>query len=58
MSATRYKELGYHKESTGWRFNDTETGAAIGPLYPTKIELLCDLERFYQSRFGTVEVEQ
>lgn len=48
---TRYPEIGYEQQAEQcWRFIDQETGAAIGAIYPTKRELLADVERFAVSR--------
>jgi hypothetical protein len=50
---TRFIELGYAQHARNlWRFIDMETGAAIGPLYPTKTELLADVGTFYVERWG------
>ena len=47
LYGTRYPELGYRKDSdTLWRIVDKSSGAAIGPHYRTKGELLADLDRF------------
>ncbi len=47
MRKTRFKELGYAKHAPNlWRILDSDTGAAIGPHYRTKAELLADLERY------------
>ena len=44
---TRYAELAYAKHAANlWRIIDAETGAAIGPHYATKAELLGDLARY------------
>ncbi len=50
---TRYAELQYEQHARNlWRIIDAETGAAIGPLYRTKGELLADLPAFYAERFN------
>jgi hypothetical protein len=49
---TRFPEIGYTKNGPHWRFVDTGTGATIGDHYPTKTELLCDLQRFWDVRFS------
>lgn len=47
MNPTRFKELGYVKVAPGlWRIVSREDGAAIGPHYPSKAELMADLERY------------
>lgn len=44
-SKTRYRELMYRQAFPGvWRF--VGDGCDIGPQYPTKAELLADLDRF------------
>lgn len=44
---TRYPELGYAQHGPNlWRIIDMETGAAIGPHYKSKTELLADLDRY------------
>ncbi len=44
---TRYKELGYKQLDRGlWRILTTEDGAAVGPLYRSRAELLADLDRY------------
>lgn len=52
---TRFKELRLEDFSTPgnplWRFVDTDGNAAVGPHYASKIEALCDLER-YSKVFG------
>ncbi len=47
---TRFIGLGYTKTFDVWRFIDTETGAAIGPIYRTKAELMGDLTVFAGAR--------
>ena len=50
---TRYPELAYERHASGlWRIIDTETGAAIGPHYATRAELLVGLDAFYRERFN------
>lgn len=50
--ATRFHELAYQRQGAGlWRIVTTEGGDAIGPLYRTEIELLCDLDR-YATEYG------
>lgn len=45
-SATRFPELSYERiDPRCWRFVDAD-GSEIGPMYPTKAELLADLDRF------------
>ena len=47
MTKTRYAELAYRNDGPGlWRIVTTEDGAAVGPQYGTKAELLADLERY------------
>jgi hypothetical protein len=47
VKPTRFPELGYqHQGKDAWRILDRSTGAAVGPLYPTRESLLADLERF------------
>jgi hypothetical protein len=44
---TRYPELAYAKHAANlWRIVAADTGAAIGPHYATKAELLADLARY------------
>lgn len=44
---TRFSELAYTKTGPAlWRIVDADTGAAIGPLYASKMELLADLPRY------------
>ena len=47
---TRYKLLGYQRQGGRhdgrWRVIDLQTGAAIGPQYVYRSELLADLDRF------------
>jgi hypothetical protein len=51
LHSTRYPELKYGLVCPGtWRIfskweGETEYGA-VGPQYPTKTELLCDLDRY------------
>lgn len=46
-SNTRYAGLGYRMDAPGlWRFVDKGTDASIGPQYPTKAELLSDIENY------------
>lgn len=50
---TRFKELRYERVSRGlWRFVDAETGAHVGPHYPTRAELLADLARYALENWG------
>jgi hypothetical protein len=50
--STRYPELQYEQHTRNlWRIIDAETGAAIGPQYRTRVELLADLPAFYAERF-------
>ena len=53
MNDTRFPELGYTNIADHWRIIDTKTGAAVGPQYETKAELLADLERF-ATVFGAI----
>lgn len=60
---TRFKELGYANFGPGhWQFVDlTSTKidgswAQIGAIYPTRLELLADVDRFYRLRFTSGEV--
>lgn len=49
---TRFRELGYRQDAPScWRIVMYETGAAVGPQYKTRAELLADLDRF-ASLFG------
>ena len=51
---THHKEFGYDQHGPGlWRIIDRSTGAAIGPYYASKRELLEDLNRFAGERLGT-----
>lgn len=51
---TRYAEFGYRQDADRiWRVIDAETGAAIGPYYRTKVELLVDLDGFARGRLGS-----
>lgn len=44
---TRFPELGFAKHGHDlWRIIDACSGAAIGPFYKSKAELLGDLERY------------
>jgi hypothetical protein len=46
---TRFKELGYcHSLSGEWRIvaREEDPPAAVGPMYRSRVELLCDLERY------------
>lgn len=49
--STRYRELDYQRQGDCWRFIDTSTDNNVGPQYPTKDELLADLEQ-YAANFG------
>lgn len=52
MNKTRYKELAYEDQGPQvWRFIDTSTNRAVGPIYATRAELLADLPR-YANQFG------
>jgi len=47
MIRTRYAELAYEQHARDlWRIIDTETGAAVGPQYKSRAELLADLNRY------------
>ena len=47
IHTTRYPELNYQLQGAGnWRILDSSTGAAVGPSYRTRAELLADLARF------------
>lgn len=48
MTQTRYKALALGKIGREWSFYDVSSGnpARVGPVYKTKIEALCDLERY------------
>lgn len=49
---TRFAELGYRKDARRvWRFVDRSTEASVGPHYPSRAELLADLDR-YATEFG------
>ena len=49
---TQFPEIGYTKVTDDlWRFVDTSTGAAVGPHFKTKAELLANLTEF-ASTFG------
>jgi hypothetical protein len=49
---TRHAELGYVRHDRDhWRFVDMETGAAIGPQYRTRAELLADVDTFHAARW-------
>jgi hypothetical protein len=51
---TRFEGLNYFSHGPGyWQFVDGVTHAPIGPVYPTKGELLADAHRFYTSRWGS-----
>ena len=53
---TRFTNLGYINDAPGlWRFVDLSdnSNARVGPQYKTKIELLCDLDRYATQVFGT-----
>ena len=46
---TRFPELGYRQDGPGlWRIYALDDGreSAVGPFYPTKAELLADLDRY------------
>ena len=54
MTKTRYPSLGLDKIGREWSFydiSDPNSPARVGPVYPTKIEALCDLEG-YAKRAG------
>lgn len=43
---TRFPDLRYQRQGDGnWRILELD-GFAVGPQYPTRLELLSDLERF------------
>lgn len=44
VAPTRYKGLGYIKCGNYWRYVDEETGQVIGYQYPSKAEMLADIE--------------
>lgn len=47
VKKTRFAELGYDNFGKNcWRIIDLSNGAAVGPIYRTKAELLADLHRF------------
>jgi len=47
MIRTRYAELAYEQHARDlWRIIDAETGAAVGPQYKSRAELLADLDRY------------
>lgn len=48
---TRFKELIYRNMGDHWRIFDVDGDAAVGPQFHSRIELLCDLER-YAKFFG------
>jgi len=54
-TTTRYPEIGYRKEGPAWRFVDMSTDSAVGPQYPTKAEMLADLQR-YAEQFGAAPI--
>lgn len=44
---TRFPELGFAKcGKNDWRFVATEGWTTVGPYYASKVELLCDLDRY------------
>lgn len=48
---TRFPGLSYKKEAPGqWTFIDDSTSGAVGPKYPTQIEILSDAQRFAEER--------
>ena len=49
---TRYPDLGYMEHGGIWRIVTTEDGAAVGPQYATKAELLADLDRYAAEYLG------
>ena len=49
---TRYPDLGYMEHGGVWRIVTTEDGAAVGPQYATKAELLADLDRYAAEYLG------
>jgi hypothetical protein len=54
MTPTRFPELSYTQVTRDlWRIVDNSTGAAVGPHYKRKGELLLDLPRFARD-FGAV----
>ena len=50
---TRFAELGYITYCDIWRIVALDTGATVGPIYQTKMELLADLPR-YAKDYGCV----
>lgn len=49
---TRFPELGYAKmDENLWRIVDRDGDAPVGPHYRSKMELLCDLQR-YAAEYG------
>jgi hypothetical protein len=51
MRSTRVKELTYDKVGNNWRIFQADQGekpGVTGPIYRSKAELLCDLERVIQ----------
>ena len=50
---TRFPELAYQHRGDHWRILDVTGGgeSGVGPQYPTRAELLADLER-YAAAFG------
>ena len=56
MIRTRYAELSYEEQARDlWRIIDTSTGAAVGPQYKSRAELLADLDRFARE-FGASNI--
>lgn len=56
---TRYAQLGYRHDGPGlWRLYDLtgDEPSCVGPQYPSKWELLCDLQR-YAEQFGATLAE-
>lgn len=51
ISDTRFVGLGYSNYGPKhWQFVDRDGDAQIGPIYPTKAELLADVENFARDR--------
>lgn len=51
---TQFQNLGYAQiDKSLWRIVDlSDSPACVGPYYKTKIELLCDLNRYATQVFG------
>jgi hypothetical protein len=54
VRSTSFNRLGYvNLGKSLWRIVDlTDSPACVGPMYKTKIELLCDLNRYATQTFG------